>query len=169
MRDEMPGRRLIEAGGTASGAITFPVVAAILIAVTVLHFGKDVFLPLSIALLVTFTLSPLVSALRNRGVPLTVSVLVVVTLTFLLIGALGLIVVSQLGLLAQGLPTFQANIMQKLTDLQAASGGGGVLSRLIEMAETINAQISAAVPQSTGGEGQQTAVQVEVVERQGAF
>lgn len=168
MRDELPDRRRFDIGGPGAGVITFPVVIGTLIAAGVLHLGKDVFLPLAIALLITFTLSPLVSALRGRGIPLTASVLAVVTVTFLLIGVLGLIVVSQLGLLAQGLPTFQSNIMQKLADIQSA-GGGGVLSRLVEMAENINDRISAAVPTSVGEDTGQAVVPVEVVERQGAF
>ncbi len=149
-----------------SGGITGTVILTTLIAVAVLHYGQDVFLPLAIALLITFALSPLVSGLRRWGLPLLLSVLGTVAFAFAVIGMFLLIVVTQLGILAQSLPTFQANIVAKLEALQATGDGRGLLPRLIEMVQTINARIGAAVPADASGA--QTIMPVEVVERQNA-
>ena len=54
------------------------------------------------------------------GLPLIASVLGTVTLAFAVIGLFLLVVASQLGLLAQNLPTFQANIVTKLDALSDA-------------------------------------------------
>ncbi|GHC54637.1 AI-2E family transporter [Neogemmobacter tilapiae] len=147
---------------TQGGAITPTVVISTIVAVAVLHVGQEVFLPLAIALLITFALSPLVTMLRKLGLPMLLSVLAVVTFAFLLIGAFLLLVVSQLGLLAQNLPTFQANILTKLEALQGE--GSGLMARLADMLTVINERISAAVP---GPETQQP-MPVEVVEKQSA-
>ncbi len=149
-----------------SGGITGTVILTTMIAVAVLHYGQDVFLPLAIALLITFALSPLVSGLRRWGLPLLLSVLGTVAFAFAVIGLFLLIVVTQLGILAQSLPTFQANIVAKLEALQATGDGRGLLPRLIEMVQTINARIGAAVPADASGA--QTIMPVEVVERQNA-
>jgi predicted PurR-regulated permease PerM len=147
---------------TPGGAIRPTVVISTIVAVAVLHVGQEVFLPLAIALLITFALSPLVTMLRKLGLPMLLSVLAVVTFAFLLIGAFLLLVVSQLGLLAQNLPTFQANILAKLEALQGE--GRGLMSRLADMLTVINERVSAAVP----GPDAQQAMPVEVVEKQSA-
>ena len=68
--------------GFANRRITLPTLATIAVVAAVLHFGQDVFLPLAIAMLITFALSPLVSYLRNRGLPMMATVLAVVTMAF---------------------------------------------------------------------------------------
>jgi predicted PurR-regulated permease PerM len=146
--------------------------ATIAVVAGVLHFGKDVFLPLAIAVLIAFALSPLVSALRNRGLPMIASVLTVVSVAFAVIGLFMMTVVGQLSQLAQDLPTFQSNIVSKLETLQSSGGENGVVARLSRMLESINSEISgfggdrAAAPDAA-----RTAappMPVEVVERQTA-
>ena len=41
------------------GKVSVPGIATIAIVAAILHFGKDIFLPLAIAMLITFALSPL--------------------------------------------------------------------------------------------------------------
>ena len=121
----------------------------IIAAVAVLLFvARDVLVPLSIAVLIAFALSPLVSLLRRRGLPHVASVMLVVTATFIVISGFFLIVASQMAELAQNLPTFQANILTKVESLQAANGGDGIVSRFTQMVSTINAEIGKAIPVS---------------------
>lgn len=147
--------------GRARG-VSLPVMATILVVAAVLHLGSEVFLPLAIATLITFALSPIVAALRRRGIGQIVSVLAVVTLAFTVIGAFMLVTVSQLTSLAASLPEYQSNIIIKLEALQQAGHGTGVISRLSDMLGQINAHI-AAMP---GGETGAAPVAVEVVENQ---
>ena len=151
-----------------SNRTTLPRLATIAVAVAVIYFAADVLLPLSIAVLITFALSPLATRLRKLGLPNLLSVLVVVGTTFVMIGLFVLVVGIQLGDLARNLPMFQANIITKVENLRAAGSEDGMFSRLSNMITEINAEISEAVPE----QDQQPAIiadaplPVEVVENQ---
>lgn len=112
----------------------------------VLHIGQDIFLPLAVAMLITFALSPVVSLLRRRGLPHLVAVLGAVTVTFAAIGLFVMIVVGQLGQLAQQLPTFQTNIMAKIDTLRQSGSENGIAARLSGVMTAINSEIGAALP-----------------------
>jgi predicted PurR-regulated permease PerM len=150
--------------GLAS-VLAIPVVAA------GLHLGREVFLPLAIATLIAFALSPLVSALRRRGWPRIVAVLSAVTVAFAILGSLLAMMASQLGMIAESLPTFQATIIAKLEALRAAQGSSGVTSRFLDMLARINAEIGTAFPTAAGTDASGTAapVQVAVVENQSVW
>ena len=135
--------------------------------VAALYFGRDLFLPLAIAMLIAFALSPLVSRLRGFGVPLIASVLAAVTLAFAAIGLFGLVVAGQLGDLARELPTFQGNIVKKLEALQSTGRENGLVSRLSRMVADINAEISQVVPETITSTGADRPLAVEVVEKLG--
>lgn len=130
--------------------ITLPRLATIAAVAAVLFFARDVVLPLAIAMLVTFALSPLVSRLRQLGVPHMASVLMVVAAAFLAISLFFLVVAGQLTSLAQNLPTFQRNIIAKVEALQESGGGDGLLIRFTTMISAINDKIGAAVPAERG-------------------
>ena len=97
-------------------------------------------------MLVTFALSPLVTALRRRGLPLLWTVLAVVAAAFIAMALFSLVVVGQLAQLAQNLPTFQANILAKVEGLKQAGGDHGIVARLSDMIAAINSQIGQALP-----------------------
>ncbi|NJS38842.1 MAG: AI-2E family transporter [Rhodobacteraceae bacterium] len=106
---------------------------SICIGAAILHFGSEVFLPLAIATLIAFALSPLISSLRRRGMPRMVAVLTAVTVTFGLIGLTLAVMGTQIGLVVQSLPTYQSNIITKLEAWTAAEGSSNVLGRFVEM------------------------------------
>jgi predicted PurR-regulated permease PerM len=135
--------------------------AAIVVIAAVLYVAKDVFLPLALAMLVAFALSPLVTRLRRMGLPSTASVIAGVMLAFSLLGIFSLIVISQLSQLAGELPAYQTNILQKLNEV-GAMGDGGELSRLNRMISEISAQVTAAV---SPAEGSGSVAEVRVIER----
>lgn len=158
--------------------ITLPKLATIAAVVAIIYFAKDVILPLSIAVLVTFALSPLVVRLRTFGLPHLASVLVVVAGACVAIGLFLLVVVSQIGTLAQNLPTFQANIIAKVETLREAGNENGLISRFSDMITAINAEIGEVVPVSSAAPQAGTAaavptaaspMPVEVVESRGPF
>ncbi len=131
-------------GGAAR--ITIGQLTAVVGVAAVLFVAQDVFVPLAIAMLITFALSPLVTALRRRGLPLLWTVLIVVALAFSLIAVFSFVVASQLAQLAQNLPIFQANIIHKVEGLKATGGDHGLASRLSDMISAINTEIGAALP-----------------------
>ena len=145
------------------------IVVTTIAVVAALHFGSDVFLPLAIAMLITFALSPLVTRLRSFGLPMIAAVLATVTLAFVAIGMFGLVVAGQVGELAQELPTFQGNIVKKLETLQDTGPENGLVARLSRMVAEINAKIATVVP-AVGTDGVKSGpLAVEVVENRGPF
>ncbi len=125
---------------------TLTQLAAIVGVAAVLHIAHEVFLPLAIAMLIAFALSPAVAMLRRAGMPQLLTVLSVVVAAFVVISLFLLIVVGQLGELATNLPTFQANIITKVDAIRDAGSGNGALSRLTDMLAAINQEIGAVVP-----------------------
>ncbi len=140
---------------------------SICIGAAILHFGSEVFLPLAIATLIAFALSPLISALRRRGMPRMVAVLTAVTVTFGLIGLTLAVMGTQVGLVVQSLPTYQTNIITKLETWTAAEGSSNVLGQFVEMISRINDEISSSLAASSGaGAEPGQPMTVEVVENQ---
>ena len=148
----------------SAGRINRAQLATVVGVAVVLSVAQEVFVPLAIAMLITFALSPLVTALRRHGMPLLSTVLAVVAAAFGAIAAFALVVVTQLGTLAQNLPTFQANILAKVESLKATGGGHGVVARLSDMISAINAKIGAALPSD-----QQAPMPVEVIQSANAL
>lgn len=145
------------------------VVLSTIAVVAALRFGKDVFLPLAIAILITFALSPLVSRLRSVGLPMIASVLAAVTLAFAVIGMFVLVVAGQVGQLAEELPKFQTNIVGKLEELQTTGPENGLVSRLSRMVAEINSKIATVVPAGGASGENDDPVAVEVVENRSTF
>ena len=142
--------------------ITLPGVFGVVVAAVVLKLAQAVFLPLAIAMLITFTLSPLVSVMRRTGVSLILSVLMVTALAFAALTMFSLVVFGQLGELALNLPTFQQNILTKLDGLQSPGAGDGLFKNAMNMVRAINSEIGAALP--AGGAVPARPLPVEVVE-----
>lgn len=147
---------------------TNTILTAILI-IAALHFGQDVFLPLAIAMLVAFALSPLVTILRKSGLPMIAAVLAVVALACVVIAAFFLTVAGQIGNLAEDLPTFQANIVAKLEKLQSSGSENGLVYRITSMISAINAEMTLALPVDGAGAAPTGPIAVEVIERRGAL
>lgn len=163
--DRTYGRLDLAQGDRGSGVMVLTIIAI----VAALHLGRNVFLPLAIAMLIAFALSPLVTYLRKFGLPMIGAVLAVVTLAFAVIGIFFLVVAGQIGQLAQQLPTFQGNIVTKLNDLQDTGSENGLVVRLSQMVSSINAEMTTALPPDAGAKGTGQAIAVEVVERRGPF
>lgn len=145
-----------------AGRINVAQLATVVGVAVVLYVAQDVFVPLAIAMLITFALSPLVTALRRRGLPLLWTVLTVVAAAFAAMALFALVVASQLGQLAQNLPTFQANILAKVESLKQSGGAHGLVARLSDMISAINTQISQALPADAAGPAAPMPVQVVV-------
>ena len=104
------------AGATGNAEMVRPSIptAFTLVGVTaVLYLGREVFLPLAVAFLLTFALAPMVSALRKRSLPKLPAVILTVAVAFLAIGLFSFIVATQVSTVAQNIPTYQTNILEK--------------------------------------------------------
>ena len=89
--------------------------------VAALYLGRDVFIPLALAILLSFALGPAVTWLYRRGLPRVPAVLTVMLLVTLLLGGFAALVASQLTHLAQQLPHLRG---QPAGQGARARGGG---------------------------------------------
>lgn len=118
-----------------------PTFAATAAVVAILYFARDVFLPLAIAVLLTFALAPIVAWLRRIGVPRLVSVIACVLAAFGLVAVFSFVVVSQVGEVARNVPTYQANILEKVRSLKESGSGGGIIDRLSGVIERVGQEL----------------------------
>lgn len=147
----------------------FPTLVGVVAAVAALYLGREIFLPLAIAILLTFALAPVVSWLRKLNVPRPVAVVSVVVAAFVSIFLFSAVVATQLGSLALNLPAYQHNIETKVQSIKDASVGAGLVNRVSQLLERLGQQIGKEPPKKAGvaaPEGEQAAapLPVEVVE-----
>jgi predicted PurR-regulated permease PerM len=122
----MPVSDLPEPRGT--GDTTRPTFAAsgiggaltLVIAATVLFVARDIFVPLAIAGLLTFVLTPPMLWLRHHGLGRALAAIAVVLLAFFVIAGFGAIVVGEVASLTKEMPSYTPNIENKLHRLRDA-------------------------------------------------
>ena len=113
-----------EAGENRSSATTM---IMLVIVAAILYVARDVFIPLALAMLLSFLLAPFLGFLVRRKIPRVVAVLVVVITTFMVLGGVGYLVTTQVYDLAKKLPEYQDTVKSKLHSLRPP--GGGLLER----------------------------------------
>jgi predicted PurR-regulated permease PerM len=146
-----------------------PNVATTVTTVAALYFGREVFLPIAIALLLTFALAPLVSALKTVGIPRIAAVIASVLGAFAALGLFSFIVATQVSELAQNIPVYQTNILTKIRSLKETGVGGGIIARLSQVVERVGQEIDrqdASQPAATPEKPPREPVPVEIVSRE---
>ena len=98
----------------------------IALVVVALYWLQGVLIPLALAVLLTFLLSPVVGALHRRGLSRVPAVLVTVLLALSVLGAMGWTLTRQLVTLADELPQYSRSIQHRISELRGASKGGPV-------------------------------------------
>jgi len=84
-----------------------------------LYLARDVFVPLSVAVLLSFILYPFCTWLENRGLSRGVSITIALTLLFVLIALLVALLVSQFMAFVNEWPALKARIGSAIADLSA--------------------------------------------------
>jgi predicted PurR-regulated permease PerM len=118
--------------------------AVCIIAVAALYFARDVFVPLALAILLSFALGPLVGLLRRLHFGQAPSVIASVFLAFLVIFAVGSFIGSQLTQLAENLPQYQTNISAKIQSLRGSITAKGIVGRASVMLKDLDSEIKGA-------------------------
>jgi predicted PurR-regulated permease PerM len=107
--------------------------------VAVLYWAQAVLVPIALAILIAFVLTPPVSWLE-RWIGRVPAVLAAVTLVFTILGLAGWGLARQLDSLAEDLPVYRVNILSKIADVRGA-GKGGSVEKLQETIEDIKTDI----------------------------
>ncbi|HVJ86935.1 MAG TPA: AI-2E family transporter [Caulifigura sp.] len=134
-------------------------VAAVLFMVIASGFlliaAKDILIPIALAVLIAFSLHPLVKRLIRAGVNRIVAVVLVVGLSTFAVGGIGFVVSSQLKAFADELPAHEANIVAKVRSVKAMFKGG-TLDRLTNLINRVNKRTAAPSHTSTPTEATTT-------------
>lgn len=133
-------------GGRLAGVTVMPQalppLLVLMATIAVLYFAREVFMPLAIAVLLTFALAPVVSLIRKSGIPRIPAVIAAVTAAFIAISAFSFVVVTQVTELAQQLPTYQSNILTKIRAVKDSGDGSGVIKRITDAVERVGKEIN---------------------------
>ena len=121
------------------GAVATAVLAVIIIAT--LYFGREILIPIAMAILLSFVLAPLVGLLQRIRVPRAIAVVGVVILAFGLIFAMGSLLASQLTQLAGDLPRYQSTISEKIQSFRDTTAGRGTLERASGMLKDLSKEL----------------------------
>lgn len=118
-----------------------PTLATLAVVVAILYFAREVFLPLAMAVLLTFMLAPIVGGLRRLGLSRVIAVVVSSLSAFLVVAAFAFVVGTQVTEVAGNLPTYQNNILQKVRGLKEAGAQSGFIDSISAAVEKIGAEI----------------------------
>jgi predicted PurR-regulated permease PerM len=118
--------------------------AGCVLVVAVLYWAQAVLVPLALAILLTFVLTPPVNWLE-RWISRVPAVLVVVVLVFTVLGLAGWGLTRQLTHLAADLPGYRANIRDKIADVRGA-GKGGTVEQLQDTIKDIKGDLGTPAP-----------------------
>jgi predicted PurR-regulated permease PerM len=112
----------------------------------ILFLGQAFLMPLALAILIAFLLTPLVSRLQAAGLPCVPAVIAVAILAFSLIGAGTYVVATQLSDLTRSLPAYQENFRIKVVEpMSRVSAGVTKIKKELD-------QPAASTPEKSPGE-----------------
>jgi predicted PurR-regulated permease PerM len=124
-------------------ALLSAVATAILafIIITTLYFGREIFVPIALAILLSFVLAPLVGVLQRIRMPRGLAVVSVVITAFAVIFAMGSLLATQLTQLAGDLPRYQSTISEKIQSFRETTAGRGTLERASGMLKDLGKEL----------------------------
>jgi predicted PurR-regulated permease PerM len=112
-----------------------------LIVVGALYVGQDIFVPLALAILLSFVLAPLAELLQRLYFPRSLAVISVVVIAFVALLALGTVMGRQLTQLASDLPRYETTIRQKIHAIKGASSGDSTFERAADVLKDLGAEL----------------------------
>jgi predicted PurR-regulated permease PerM len=120
-------------------AVATAVLAFMIIAT--LYFGREILVPIALAVLLSFVLAPVVGLLQRVRVPRGLAVVGVVIMAFALIFAMGSLLAQQLTQLAGDLPRYQSTISDKIQSFRETTASRGTLERASGMLKDLSKEL----------------------------
>lgn len=118
--------------------------AGFVLVAAVLYWAQPVLVPIALAMLITFVLTPPVTWLQ-RWIGRVPAVLTTVVALGLALSATGYLAARQMSDLAGELPRYRSNIRQKIADVRNA-GRGGSVERIQETVKEIQKELESVEP-----------------------
>lgn len=144
---------------TASRLLTL---VGIVVVIEGLYFGRQVLIPLALALVLAFLLTPLVGLLEKGHLGRVPSVLAALVLSFALLAAVGWGVTNQFMAILDHLPDHKTNIHNKIAAVRAPGSGslGKATATVNDLSKELSSASGTAKKLGKNGGKQPIAVQV---------
>jgi predicted PurR-regulated permease PerM len=159
-----PGRRPAPSSSFKSNLSVIAASAKLIVfigVIAILYFGRPVFVPLAVAILLAFILAPIIRVLRKWRFGRIPSIITVVLLAFLTIFGLGMLLGEQVTHLAAALPKYQDTLTQKIDALRGATAGRGTLGEASKVLRNLNRELKNEPAGATAEQGV-TPIPVEI-------
>jgi predicted PurR-regulated permease PerM len=145
--------------------VTLAMVALGVVVVAALYLAREVLIPITLAILLSFVLGPVVSLFRRLHLPRVPAVLLAVILALCIIATLGSVIGVQIASLAPDLPRYASTVGQKINAVQGFAVGQ--LSQIVarvgdRVGSKSQGQSPDAEPTERSSEAGQNPIPVEV-------
>lgn len=111
------------------------------IVICALYFGSEILLPLALAILLSFVLTPPLLLLRRLKVPRVLAVGLLVGFAFVIIAGLGWLISREVTQLAADLPGYQTTLSAKITSLRDSTTSSPALQRAGQVLTNLQGQL----------------------------
>ncbi|WP_175500527.1 AI-2E family transporter [Bradyrhizobium sp. NFR13] len=123
----------------AGSAFSDFLIGAIIVAA--LYFAREILVPIALAILLSFVLSPLVRALQRLNLPRSIAVLGAVSLAVAITFSLAAMVIVEVNQLANDLPRYQSTLSEKIHGLRDRAGSVSVLKNASSLLKDLNKEL----------------------------
>jgi predicted PurR-regulated permease PerM len=130
-----PRRDSAASASPLRGVRSVLLMAGVLMTVGALYFSREFLVPVAVAGLLTFVLSPIVRVLE-RALPRPAAVVLVVVLAFAILGAFAWALALQAADLGSEIPTYRDHLKHKIAEIRGASRGS-----VIEKVQTATKEV----------------------------
>jgi predicted PurR-regulated permease PerM len=117
------------------------VVGMIALVIAGLFVGREVFVPVALAILLSFVLAPLIRLLQKVHVPRSLAVIGVVLVAFAGITGLATVMAAQVTQLAGDLPRYQLTMREKVQSLRGSAAGSSALERAADVLQDLGKEL----------------------------
>jgi predicted PurR-regulated permease PerM len=125
---------------TSPSSSQFVPLIAFICSVAALYFAREVLIPIALAVLLSFLLTPVVAWLERLRFSRFPAVVVVLVLSLSAVGGVGWIVANQLLEVINQLPNYKDNIHRRLESIHGSKGGG--INRATHSVEELSKELS---------------------------
>ena len=121
--------------------------AVAVVVVAALYFAREVLIPITVAVILSFMLAPLVTRLKRWHVPHVAAVLLALVVGLGIVGVVGVVIGTQVAGIAQDIPQYTATIARKVHAIQDMTTG-----RLSGLTERLDRTMGRAAQEATAAQ-----------------
>lgn len=114
--------------------------------VSILYFVREVFIPLVLAILLSFVLAPAMRLLQRMRCPRVLAAVVIVLFAFGIISSLGTVLATGMRDLADNLPRYQTVLREKVHTLKGITAGSRTLDQAASILQDLSKELRSSAP-----------------------